>query len=53
MHAITPQQILTHSYSRVVTHALIHAHKQGNKRFSVYVTEARPLGLGSVFESMY
>ncbi|GJJ12394.1 hypothetical protein Clacol_006636 [Clathrus columnatus] len=38
--------ILTHSHSRVVTHALLHAHKQGNKRFSVYVTEARPLGLG-------
>jgi translation initiation factor 2B subunit (eIF-2B alpha/beta/delta family) len=39
----TPQ-ILTHSYSRVVTQALLHAHTR--KRISVYVTEARPRGLG-------
>ncbi|KAF8582678.1 nagb/rpia/CoA transferase-like protein, partial [Ramaria rubella] len=32
--------ILTHSYSRVVEHALLHAHKHAHKRFSVYVTEA-------------
>lgn len=38
--------ILTHSHSRVVEKALLHAHEHGNKRFSVYVTEARPLGLG-------
>ncbi len=37
-------QILTHSYSRVVTRALLHAHTR--KRISVYVTEARPRGLG-------
>jgi len=37
--------ILTHSYSRVVMKALLHAHK--TKRISVYVTEARPRGLGS------
>ncbi|KAL5490365.1 GCN3 [Sanghuangporus weigelae] len=36
--------ILTHSYSRVVMQALLLAHKQ--KRISVYVTEARPRGLG-------
>ncbi|PCH38240.1 nagb/rpia/CoA transferase-like protein [Wolfiporia cocos MD-104 SS10] len=36
--------ILTHSYSRVVMKALLHAHK--TKRISVYVTEARPRGLG-------
>ncbi|KAG8756282.1 translation initiation factor eIF-2B subunit alpha [Ceratobasidium sp. 428] len=36
--------ILTHSYSRVVMHALLHAHRQ--RRISVYVTEARPRGLG-------
>ncbi|KAI0318954.1 nagb/rpia/CoA transferase-like protein [Amylostereum chailletii] len=36
--------ILTHSYSRVVMQALLHAHKR--KRISVYVTEARPRGLG-------
>ncbi|TFY81014.1 hypothetical protein EWM64_g2997 [Hericium alpestre] len=36
--------ILTHSYSRVVLQALLHAHK--SKRISVYVTEARPRGLG-------
>lgn len=36
--------ILTHSSSRVVTKALLHAHK--TKRISVYVTEARPRGLG-------
>ncbi|KAH9951327.1 nagb/rpia/CoA transferase-like protein [Amylocystis lapponica] len=36
--------ILTHSYSRVVMRALLHAHK--TKRISVYVTEARPRGLG-------
>ncbi|KZT26227.1 nagb/rpia/CoA transferase-like protein [Neolentinus lepideus HHB14362 ss-1] len=36
--------ILTHSYSRVVMQTLLRAHKQ--KRISVYVTEARPRGLG-------
>ncbi|KAA1471201.1 nagb/rpia/CoA transferase-like protein [Dentipellis sp. KUC8613] len=36
--------ILTHSYSRVVLRTLLHAHKC--KRISVYVTEARPRGLG-------
>ncbi|KIP09129.1 hypothetical protein PHLGIDRAFT_18738 [Phlebiopsis gigantea 11061_1 CR5-6] len=36
--------ILTHSYSRVVMKALLNAHK--TKRISVYVTEARPNGLG-------
>jgi len=36
--------ILTHSYSRVVMQTLLHAHKQ--KRISVFVTEARPRGLG-------
>jgi len=36
--------ILTHSYSRVVMHALLLAHKR--KRISVFVTEARPRGLG-------
>ncbi|KAL5511586.1 GCN3 [Sanghuangporus vaninii] len=36
--------ILTHSYSRVVMQALLLAHDQ--KRISVYVTEARPRGLG-------
>ncbi|KAH9934786.1 IF-2B-domain-containing protein [Fomitopsis serialis] len=36
--------ILTHSYSRVVMKALLHAHK--TKRISVFVTEARPRGLG-------
>lgn len=30
-------QILTHSHSRVVMNALLHAHK--GKRISVYVTE--------------
>lgn len=39
-------QILTHSYSRVVMRALLNAHK--TKRISVYVTEARPRGLGYV-----
>jgi len=33
------RQILTHSYSRVVMRALLHAHKR--KRISVYVTEGR------------
>ncbi|TFK29913.1 nagb/rpia/CoA transferase-like protein [Coprinopsis marcescibilis] len=37
--------ILTHSYSRVVIQALLLAHKS-NKRISVFVTEARPRGLG-------
>lgn len=37
--------ILTHSYSRVVTQSLLHAARQ-RKRFTVYVTEARPFGLG-------
>lgn len=36
--------ILTHSYSRVVMQALLKAHKR--KRISVFVTEARPRGLG-------
>ncbi|TDL27446.1 nagb/rpia/CoA transferase-like protein [Rickenella mellea] len=36
--------ILTHSYSRVVMQALLLAHQR--KRISVYVTEARPGGLG-------
>ncbi|KAG9010703.1 translation initiation factor eIF-2B subunit alpha [Tulasnella sp. JGI-2019a] len=36
--------ILTHSYSRVVMQALLRANKR--KRISVYVTEARPRGLG-------
>ncbi|KAG8908569.1 translation initiation factor eIF-2B subunit alpha [Tulasnella sp. 408] len=36
--------ILTHSYSRVVMQALLKANKR--KRISVYVTEARPKGLG-------
>lgn len=39
-------KILTHSYSRVVMQTLLLAHKQ--KRISVYVTEARPRGSGSV-----
>ncbi|KIJ44365.1 hypothetical protein M422DRAFT_252371 [Sphaerobolus stellatus SS14] len=47
------QQILTHAYSRVVEQALLHAYQHGNKRFSVYVTEARPLGLGvKTYESL-
>ena len=33
----TLRQILTHSHSRVVMKALLHAHKR--KRISVYVTE--------------
>ncbi|KAK9900638.1 nagb/rpia/CoA transferase-like protein [Cystobasidium minutum MCA 4210] len=37
--------ILTHSYSRVVTQSLLHAARQ-RKRVTVYVTEARPFGLG-------
>ncbi|KIY64926.1 IF-2B-domain-containing protein [Cylindrobasidium torrendii FP15055 ss-10] len=36
--------ILTHSYSRVVMQTLLWAHKR--KRISVFVTEARPRGLG-------
>ncbi|XP_006458151.1 hypothetical protein AGABI2DRAFT_190506 [Agaricus bisporus var. bisporus H97] len=36
--------ILTHSYSRVVIQTLLLAHKR--KRISVFVTEARPRGLG-------
>ncbi|KAF8136329.1 hypothetical protein EV363DRAFT_1319316 [Boletus edulis] len=36
--------ILTHSYSRVVMKTLLRAHQK--KRISVYVTEARPRGLG-------
>jgi len=36
--------ILTHSYSRVVMEVLLYAHR--HKRISVYVTEARPRGLG-------
>lgn len=38
--------ILTHSYSRVVMQALLHAGLEQRKRISVYVTESRPLGLG-------
>ena len=34
---VTLRQILTHSHSRVVMNALLHAHKR--KRISVYVTE--------------
>ncbi|ETW85953.1 hypothetical protein HETIRDRAFT_42707 [Heterobasidion irregulare TC 32-1] len=41
---IKDDSILTHSYSRVVMQTLLHAHKR--KRISVYVTEARPRGLG-------
>ncbi|KAJ7940667.1 hypothetical protein B0H13DRAFT_1939262 [Mycena leptocephala] len=37
--------ILTHSYSRVVMETLLLAHKR-SKRLSVFVTEARPRGLG-------
>ncbi|KAJ7343514.1 hypothetical protein DFH08DRAFT_872907 [Mycena albidolilacea] len=37
--------ILTHSYSRVVMETLMLAH-QRSKRISVFVTEARPRGLG-------
>ncbi|KAJ3733031.1 hypothetical protein DFJ43DRAFT_273508 [Lentinula guzmanii] len=37
-------QILTHSYSRVVLQTLLVAHKR--KRISVFVTEARPRGMG-------
>ncbi|KAF7294959.1 Translation initiation factor eIF-2B subunit alpha [Mycena indigotica] len=37
--------ILTHSYSRVVMETILLAHRR-NKRVSVYVTEARPRGLG-------
>ncbi|THU90721.1 nagb/rpia/CoA transferase-like protein [Dendrothele bispora CBS 962.96] len=36
--------ILTHSYSRVVMQTLLMAHRR--KRISVFVTEARPRGLG-------
>ncbi|KAJ3786619.1 hypothetical protein GGU10DRAFT_289910 [Lentinula aff. detonsa] len=36
--------ILTHSYSRVVLQTLLLAHKR--KRISVFVTEARPRGMG-------
>jgi len=39
-------KILTHSYSRVVMKTLLQAHER--KRISVYVTEARPRGLGFV-----
>lgn len=38
--------IMTHSYSRLVSQTLIHAATVGRKRFSVFVTEARPFGLG-------
>ena len=37
--------ILVHSYSRVVVQALLRAHED-KKRFNVYITEARPFGLG-------
>lgn len=40
-------KILTHSYSRVVMKTLLRAHER--KRISVYVTEARPRGLGFAF----
>lgn len=40
------QIVLVHSYSRVVSQTLIHAAQTLRKRFSVYVTEARPFGLG-------
>ena len=38
--------IMTHSYSRLVSQTLLHAATVSRKRFSVYVTEARPFGLG-------
>ncbi|GAA5868947.1 hypothetical protein JCM8547_003229 [Rhodosporidiobolus lusitaniae] len=38
--------ILVHSYSRVVVQALLYAAQTQKKRFSVYVTESRPFGLG-------
>ncbi|KIO34450.1 hypothetical protein M407DRAFT_64447 [Tulasnella calospora MUT 4182] len=41
---IKEDAILTHSYSRVVMQALLKANRR--KRISVYVTEARPKGLG-------
>ncbi|KAI4527842.1 nagb/rpia/CoA transferase-like protein [Schizophyllum commune Tattone D] len=41
---IKDDSILTHSYSRVVMKTLLMAHKR--KRISVFVTEARPRGLG-------
>ncbi|KAJ7273682.1 hypothetical protein B0H12DRAFT_1285809 [Mycena haematopus] len=41
----TDDSILTHSYSRVVMETLLLAH-QRSKRISVFVTEARPRGLG-------
>lgn len=43
-------KILTHSYSRVVMKTLLRAHER--KRISVYVTEARPRGLGFVLSSV-
>ncbi|KAJ4487988.1 hypothetical protein J3R30DRAFT_3281197 [Lentinula aciculospora] len=41
---IKDDSILTHSYSRVVLQTLLMAHKR--KRISVFVTEARPRGMG-------
>ncbi|KAJ3987304.1 hypothetical protein F5890DRAFT_1405404 [Lentinula detonsa] len=41
---IKDDSILTHSYSRVVLQTLLLAHKR--KRISVFVTEARPRGMG-------
>jgi translation initiation factor eIF-2B subunit alpha len=38
--------ILTHSYSRLVSQTLVHAATVSRKRFTVYVAEARPFGLG-------
>ncbi|GAA5913133.1 hypothetical protein JCM6882_005797 [Rhodosporidiobolus microsporus] len=38
--------ILVHSYSRVVVQALLFAAQTQKKKFSVYVTESRPFGLG-------
>lgn len=42
--SLTSQYIC--SYSRLVAQTLIHAATVSRKRFSVYVTEARPFGLG-------
>ncbi|KAI5481382.1 translation initiation factor eIF-2B alpha subunit [Pseudohyphozyma bogoriensis] len=38
--------LLVHSYSRVVVQALLYAAQVQKKRFNVYVTESRPMGLG-------
>ena len=42
---LADDQVLTHSYSRTVIQTILRAHKQ-HKRIKVYVTEARPSGLG-------